>query len=192
MRCPSRQIPIPAAGSTRAKRTPGAVPAPALFCLLLVLVHQVNAQSGVESAGAGLGGEFFAGMSVKTAVYSVNNGAFGGGLAWGYSFDIGALGLNLDYLVDPDGLTTFAPGIFLRFYLPPAPFHSGPFLQFDFGPTFHTRDPRIPAIALVSAVSAGLSGGWRFLLGEHWYAEPFLRGGYPFIVGGGLAAGYRF
>jgi hypothetical protein len=37
----------------------------------------------------------------------------------------------------------------------------------------------------------GLTLGWRFLFGDHWYAEPVLRAGYPFIAGGGIAAGFR-
>ncbi|MDR1306884.1 MAG: hypothetical protein LBK74_04845 [Treponema sp.] len=39
--------------------------------------------------------------------------------------------------------------------------------------------------------SVGLAAGWRFLLGERWYVEPFLRAGYPYIAGGGVSAGFR-
>jgi hypothetical protein len=34
--------------------------------------------------------------------------------------------------------------------------------------------------------------GVRFRIGEHFYIEPYIRGGYPFMVGGGLIAGFRF
>ena len=145
------------------------------------------------TGGAG-SGWFFIGMSAETALYSVDTAAFGGGLTAGYGFDIGAIGLGLWYLVDTGGLTTYAPHLFFRFYLPVqnAPRSgSGPFLQFTLGPSFHAWNPRIPPGSLTSAVSAGLSAGWRFLLGKRWYIEPVLRAGYPFITGAGSAAGYR-
>ncbi|MDR2159287.1 MAG: hypothetical protein LBP23_04370 [Treponema sp.] len=150
------------------------------------------------AAAPGDRGEFFAGVLAESALYSVDGAAFGGGLAAGYGFDIGAVGLRADYLVDLKGLTTFAPGLFVRFCLPlppvntAPPFRRGPFLQLDLGPSFHARDPRVPPAALAGAVSAGLSAGWRFLLGDHWYTEPALRAGYPFLAGAAVTAGYRF
>jgi hypothetical protein len=150
--------------------------------------------AAAEPAGAG---EFFAGVSAETALYSVDAAAFGGSLAAGYGFDIGAIGVRLDYLVDTGGLTTFAPALFVRFYLPlfvndAPPFRSGPFLQFSLGPSFHARDPRLPPDAVVGTVSAALFAGWRFLLGDRWYVEPALRAGTPFLAGAGVAAGLRF
>ena len=142
--------------------------------------------------GAG-SGEFFVGVSAETALYSIDAVAFGGGLTAGYGFGAGAVGLGLRYLVDTGGLTTYAPHLFARLYLPQtAPRSgSGPFLQCTLGPSFHTWNPRIPPGRLAGAVSADLSAGWRFLLGERWYVEPALRAGYPFIIGAGIAAGYR-
>jgi hypothetical protein len=40
------------------------------------------------------------------------------------------------------------------------------------------------------AVLGGLAAGWRFNLGR-WYLEPVIRGGYPYIWGGGIGFGYR-
>ncbi|MDR0663117.1 MAG: hypothetical protein LBF80_03435 [Spirochaetaceae bacterium] len=34
--------------------------------------------------------------------------------------------------------------------------------------------------------------GVRFRFGKHFYIEPYMRGGYPFLAGGGLVAGFRF
>jgi hypothetical protein len=34
--------------------------------------------------------------------------------------------------------------------------------------------------------------GARFRIGKYFYVEPYLRGGYPFMAGGGLIAGFRF
>jgi hypothetical protein len=160
--------------------------------LFLAAVFPAAAQSGPDDA------EFFAGASAETAIYSIDSMAAGGGLTAGYGFDIGAIGIGLRYLVDMEGLTTFAPHLFVRFYLPLAfinaedRFHSGPFLQLDLGPSFHAWNPRIPPDDMAAAVSAGLSAGWRFLLGKHWYAEPAFRAGYPFITGAGVTGGFRF
>jgi hypothetical protein len=141
-------------------------------------------------------GEVFIAVSAGTAFYSAESAAFGGGLAAGYGFDIGAIGVTMDYLVDPEGLTTLAPGLFARFYLPlvskALPLRSGPFLQLGFGPTFHTGTPRIPPAAVTASVSAGVSAGWRFPVGDRWYVEPTLRAGYPFLTGAAVSAGYRF
>jgi hypothetical protein len=39
--------------------------------------------------------------------------------------------------------------------------------------------------------SGGLGAGIRFIL-NHWYIEPYVRGGYPVKVGGGLLVGYTW
>jgi hypothetical protein len=41
------------------------------------------------------------------------------------------------------------------------------------------------------AFSGGLSGGIRVIL-KNWYIEPYVRGGYPVKVGGGLLFGYTW
>jgi hypothetical protein len=132
-------------------------------------------------------------VSAQTALYSVDAAAFGGGLTAGYGFDIGALGIRAAYLADTDGLATVETGLFVRFYLPLAfmgqdRFRAGPFLQFSLGPVFFFGDQD----QLAGSVSAGLSAGWRFLVGKRWYVEPALRAGYSYIVGAGVSGGLRF
>jgi hypothetical protein len=39
--------------------------------------------------------------------------------------------------------------------------------------------------------SGGLNGGIRIIL-KNWYIEPYVRGGYPVLFGGGLLAGYTW
>jgi len=41
-------------------------------------------------------------------------------------------------------------------------------------------------------VTAGLSFGWWFYMGDNFFIEPSIRGGYPFIVGAALSTGLRF
>jgi hypothetical protein len=66
---------------------------------LFLFLFIAAAQSAMDDAGLG---EFFAGASAGTALYSVEGAAFGGDLAAGYGFDIGALSAGLDYPVDTD------------------------------------------------------------------------------------------
>jgi hypothetical protein len=180
---------MPHADSPCGKKLPRSRPLSGGFFLLLLLAAPFPAAAQSE---------IYIGASAETALYSIDTMSAGGGLTAGYGFDIGAIGIGLRYLVDTEGLTTYAPHLFVRFYLPLAfinaedRFHSGPFLQLDLGPSFHAWNPRIPPDEVTGTVSAGLSAGWRFLLGNHWYAEPAFRVGYPFITGAGLTGGFRF
>jgi hypothetical protein len=70
---------------------------------------------------------------------------------------------------------------------------SGLFIQFNGGPViFAQNDDSIAVPSGMGTFSAGLSLGWRFLLGRTFFIEPVIRGGYPYIVGAGLSAGVRF
>lgn len=60
------------------------------------------------------------------------------------------------------------------------------FVQGDLGASFLAEDGRLHPV-----IMGGISGGIRIPL-ANWYVEPYIRGGYPFIVGAGIIAGYRF
>jgi hypothetical protein len=60
------------------------------------------------------------------------------------------------------------------------------FAQADLGASLILEDGTLTPLFL-----GGLTLGARFPLGP-WYLEPYARGGYPFIWGAGLKAGYRF
>jgi hypothetical protein len=126
---------------------------------------------------------------VETARYSVNGTAFGGGLALGYGYGPGALGLGVLYFADTDGLSTLETTIFLRFYLPRE--GEGFFVQINAGSSIFALDGDFDHPG-AGGISVGLSAGWRFLLSGRWYVEPYLRMGYPYITGAGVSAGYRF
>jgi hypothetical protein len=84
----------------------------------------------------------------------------------------------------------------LRFYFfdrERAPAPSGPFAQFNIGPAILAWDEQkitLPSETVMT--SAGLSLGWRFLLGRLFFLEPCIRGGTPYLFGAGLSAGVRF
>jgi hypothetical protein len=132
---------------------------------------------------------FFIAPVVETALFSTEKAAFGAGLAFGYDGAV-MLGYRALYFIDPDGLGTLELGIFFRVYLP-SDRHDGFFIQAGAGPcVFAEEAPLFPP--KLSATSAGVILGWRFLLGSRWYVEPYLRAGYPFVAGAGTSAGFRF
>jgi hypothetical protein len=83
---------------------------------------------------------------------------------------------------------------FVRFYFlsPPEMRQSGVELFVGAGggviATLNGQDPRNSR----GSPEAGCVFGTRFRLGAHFYIEPYIRSGYPFIGGAGVMAGLRF
>jgi hypothetical protein len=124
--------------------------------------------------------------------YSLSKVAFGGGAALGYGDGV-SLGLKVVYLDDINEFRTVELNFLLRFYLFRNSSHPGLFLQLNGGPVifaWNENDITIPS--KTGTFSAGLSLGWRFLLGRYFFIEPSVRGGYPYMAGAGLSAGVRF
>jgi hypothetical protein len=128
--------------------------------------------------------------------YSISRVAFGGGAAFGYGDGV-VIGLKVMYCDDTDDIRTLELNFLLRFYLfsmTSATFrNSGLFLQLNGGPVVFAEETNTMEMpAKIGTFSAGLSLGWRFLLGRYFFIEPAIRGGYPYMVGAGLSAGVRF
>jgi len=70
--------------------------------------------------------------------------------------------------------------------------HSGFFLQAEGGVHYIAQDNVFlyDGDTLLRPMGGGRIG-WRFLLGNYFYAEPYGRGGYPFLWGAGLVMGIR-
>jgi hypothetical protein len=113
-------------------------------------------------------------------------GAFGGGLALGWDINGTSLGARAVCNVNGKPMRVLETFFFARFYLPSLQERGGFFAQLEAGPGFIFEEGYT-----VGTVSAGLMTGWRFLLGRRWFVEPFVRAGYPFIVGGGVGTGLR-
>jgi len=158
------------------------------FTLFIFLSSfQVSAQERSSE-----GQDFWVSAIAESNIFSVTNIAFGGGAALGYG-DGAALGLRVVYCVDLENLRTLELNFLVRLYLPRLTGHQGLFLQFLFGPAiFTTEDDSVAIPSQKGRFTAGLSLGWRFLLGGNFFLEPAVRGGYPYIAGLGLSAGLRF
>ena len=127
----------------------------------------------------------------EVALYSVSSVAYGGGLTLGYG-NGASIGINAAYLVDAAGeINTMELNLLLRLYFLGSASCSGPYIQINGGPAFfNEKGLAIPSE--FGSISAGLSLGWRFLIGRYLFIEPVIRGGYPYIVGGSLFAGVHF
>jgi len=65
--------------------------------------------------------------------------------------------------------------------------YDGPFVQIEAGSVYYNE-----YIYFFPAFSGGLSAGWRFNLGQNFYSEGAIRGGYPHAWGVNITAGIRF
>ncbi|MDR0403621.1 MAG: hypothetical protein LBH35_08555 [Treponema sp.] len=160
-----------------------AIPIKVLLAVFSVLLLAVSAPSVSAQDG------FFIAPALETALFSAEKAAVGAGLAFGYDGGV-TMGYRTLVFVDPDSVVTLEFCLFLRVYLPPGR-RDGLFVQAAAGPSVFARHtPLIPP--KVSATSAGVGVGWRFPLANSLYIEPTLRLGYPYIIGAGVSAGYRF
>jgi len=138
-------------------------------------------------------GDFWFCPSAEIALYSKYSFSYGAGFSFAYGRKV-SVGLKAAFLFDNDqALDVLELHVLLRLYLSGRNANSGPFFQFAGGPAiFFPNDGDISLPAEFGLLSAGLSFGWRFLLGNTFFIEPSVRGGYPFIAGSSLSAGLRF
>jgi hypothetical protein len=133
----------------------------------------------------------------ESGYYSPSDIAIGGGAALGYGNKM-AFGLKVVYWNNLHDTRSLELNFLARFYLPAlfrpeASGSSGFFIQLNGGPViFAQHEDSIAMPSEVGTFSAGLSLGWRFLFGGHFFVEPAVRAGYPYIVGAGLSAGIKF
>jgi hypothetical protein len=129
---------------------------------------------------------------LETAMYSKTGLSYGGGLAFTYGRGI-SIGLKTAYFFDfENSIDVLELGFQIRFFLQGISSYTGPFIQLSGGQVLFFRRELITIPASWGIIYGGVSMGWLILLGESFFIEPFIRGGYPFLYGGGLSAGIRF
>ena len=157
------------------------------LCLLVFLILPgipVSAQSGEES-------NFFIAPLAEIIGYSRKGPAYGGGISFGMGEEVG-VGFRLLYTTAAESFNTLEIAAFFRVFPLGLDEGSGFFVQIITGQSIHARE-RVPTSPSESGTfSAGLGAGWRFALDNHWYVEPAVRAGYPYIAGAGVSAGLRF
>ena len=123
--------------------------------------------------------------------YSMEGIAYGGGLIIGAGDDGLAMGIRLLYATDSEFANTLELNFFIRYYILTPYDHSGLFLQLNGGPVIFNYEEADGIPSEIDDMSFGLTVGWRFPLGKHFFIEPAIRGGYPYIAAGGVSAGFR-
>jgi len=145
-------------------------------------------------------GDFWICPGAETAFYSASGISVGGSLAVAYGKKF-SIGFQTAWFFDMNKeLDALELNFLLRYYLTggfadvnaDAPC-AGPYLQLTGGPAlFFDKRESVSVPASWGSVSAGLTFGWRFLFGKLFFAEPYFRAGYPYIVGAGVSAGVWF
>jgi len=133
----------------------------------------------------------FIGIGPEINAHTREGLAIGGGLTLGIDLnEYFTAGLRNSFFHNTDTVGAFEIlGIF-RYYLPwlhlPKS-NDGPFVQAEIGAVFFFEYGHA-----FPSFSGGLAAGWRFNLGELFYIEPALRGGYPHFWGLSVTAGIKF
>jgi len=136
-------------------------------------------------------GDFWVSISGDGAFYATEGLAYGGGLSLGYGSG-SSIGLKAVWFLSSDSVSVIELSFIFRLYFSGSGAYTGPFVQFMGGPTFYSflEDVSIPSE--LGMISAGLCLGWRFLFLDRWFIEPYIRAGYPYILGAAISAGIRF
>jgi len=138
----------------------------------------------------------FVGIGPEFNVYSRVGLAFGGAFFLGIDLnDDFSAGLKMALFDNFDTIGTFETLLFFRYYLPWLHLPKstdGPFAQIEAGSVILFERGYYKNLEAFPSFSGGLSAGWRFNFGGHWYVEPSARAGYPHIWGLNVTAGIRF
>lgn len=162
------------------------------FCVFLALSTAVYAQEDIPADGPAdepQHEEFFIALGGEALLYGREQLAYGGGFTLGYGTGI-SLGMKLLVTVDRESFFCTELLFFIRFYTFGFKTNTGLYIQLNGGPLI-VSDGK-PEISGFGSISAGLTAGWRIPIGKSWFVEPFIRGGYPYIIGAGLSGGMRF
>ena len=159
------------------------------FWVIIILFMPVSAAFSNEESKPGRE-DIWVCIGADTSFYSTVALAYGGSLAFGYGSG-SSLGIKITLLFNDEKVDTLELCFILRLYLSGINEYSGPFLQLLGGPTFFNRDGfKLPSD--YGILSVGLSFGWRFIFNDRWFAEPAIRGGFPYIFGASISSGVRF
>jgi len=134
--------------------------------------------------------DLFVALLAEGLGYSRYNIAVGCGIVFGGSLDGKGIGLRLLYVQDAENFIFFEAVAHIRLYLSPERDNTGIFLQAEGGVVFFSYE-KFEFTGYLAPVGS-IGAGWRFIMKDKWYIEPFVRGGYPYIFGIGFSTGLKF
>jgi len=158
------------------------------FIFLILICLPLSAQGETTKSE-----EFWISPGAEMAFYSPVSLSAGGSVTIAYGSGT-SIGTKISWLYDNKGqLNVFILDFLLRWYFFGNSANSGLYIQFAGGPAIYLQsEEEISMPVRIGTLTAGLALGWRFLLGNYFYIEPSISGGYPYIFGAGLSAGVRF
>jgi len=166
---------------------------PALFILLFFICIPLSAQEDPPHPETTKSEELWISPGAEMAFYSPVSVAAGGSVTIAYGSGT-SIGMKASWLFDNDGqLNILILDFLLRMFFFGSSANSGLFIQFAGGPAIYLQsEEELSMPVRIGTLTAGLTLGWRLLLGKYFYIEPSISGGYPYIAGAGLSAGVRF
>ncbi|MCL2809541.1 MAG: hypothetical protein FWD24_05700 [Treponema sp.] len=153
-----------------------------LLAVLLLIVSPIFAEFQREKV--------FISTSIETIPYDFESFVIGGGMSFGYGTGA-SVGMKLAWFFGFEGMNALELNVFWKYFLPGLNADTGPFLQLMLGPVIFNRMDEFSIGSNKGSMTYGLGFGWRFLIGDLWYVEPMVRGGYPYIISAGVSGGMR-
>ena len=159
-----------------------------LFAVFLLISVNLHARESEISRPL-----FFTAPAAEAVWYGRTSPSIGYGFAFG-SDDTVSIGLKGMYSMplSENDISTLEITFFLRIYLSAADIANGFFVQLTHGFAVFSGESKISLPTEGGAISIGITAGRRFSLGNRFFIEPYIRGGYPYYGGVGLSAGVRF
>ena len=167
-----------------------------IFAVLLFLAATICAQESQREPQRNTPPPvFFAAPVVEAMGYGRMVPSMGYGLALGTEdkVSIGLKGIYAASIEEADeNIAALEITFFVRLYLSEADTIGGLFAQLSYGFAVFSQNEEITLPAESASISAGITAGWRFLPGNNFFIEPYIRAGYPYIIGAGLSVGVIF
>ncbi|MCL2276386.1 MAG: hypothetical protein FWC21_00665 [Treponema sp.] len=152
-----------------------------IFFLFLIFVFYITAQ---EEAPRYTNRRTAFSYGVDINLNSSSGFAYGAVLGADFYFlNKSAFGFQLTASSDGDSNNVIEPSLAFRHYFTDL---YSIYLQLDSGVSIITETGQVRFNLLL-----GLRTGYRLHITEIFFIEPFIRGGYPYIAGGGFILGYR-
>ena len=160
-----------------------------LYIILLLFILPAIPAAAQTAGQDSKGLDFFVAPLLEV-INSRNGPGFCGGLAVGMG-STPAIGARFLYAVDGESINMMELAVFVRLYPLNPETCLGLFAQLNAGAVIFAHSHPVSVPAEVGAFSVSFLAGWRFLLGEHWFIEPVVRTGYPYLFGAGVSGGFR-
>ena len=157
-----------------------------VFFLIILSLFPAAAQTNNSNLP-----DIFVAPIVEVLGYAREGASLGFGFIAGAGDGIAA-GIRLLYTFDSDQVNSLSIDVFMRYYFLGMDANTGIFVQPSMGMVVLNINEAISFPSESGSITVSIAAGWRVLFQGNFFLEPFVRFGYPYMMGTGLAAGFRF